>query len=246
MGLNCVRDAIRNTKSAYLYADYNNPLPDFMIELSHMSDITVTSWKHPGLWKLLKNPHVIRRGTDTNLFYPLPDVEPIYDIVFVGNNFGGKPRMKVINFLHQHFNLYIVGAGWDKQFNQLGKKSKSYKHLNYLLNLGKTTVDIFNLYDIIKDGTSHYTSNRPYQNMAVGRPHIQPYVPGVGEFFEKGYLNYKSLDNLKYGINRLLEMTQSERDLIGRVQRNEIVTRHTLVHSWKYMENLIERNLFGI
>jgi hypothetical protein len=244
-GMEQIRDAIKNTKAAYIYADYNNPLPRFATILSSMSDITVTSWKHPELWRKLKNPHVIRRGTDTDLFFPLPDVKPIYDVVFAGNNIGGKPRLKVLNFLRQHFNLYIIGAGWDKKFNQLGQKAINYKHLNELLNLGKTTVDIFNLYDIIGDGASHYTSNRPYQNMAVGRPHIQPYVPGVEEFFKNGYLNYKSLDNLEYGINRLLEMTQSERDLIGIVQRKEIVTRHTLAHSWKYMEKLIERELFG-
>ena len=244
-GMDQIRNAIKNTKAAYIYADYNYPkLPRFTIELSHMSDITVTSWKNPKLWKTLKNPHVIRRATDTNDFYPLPDVDPIYDVVFAGNNFGGKPRYKVLNFLNKHFNLYVVGNGWPSKFQQLGRKTKSYVELNQCLNMGKVTVDILNMGNPIEDGTSHYTSNRPYQNMAVGRPHLQPYVPGVSEFFEKGYLNYKSLENLEYGVNRLLEVHQTERDLIGKVQRNEIVTRHTFAHAWKYMENLIEKNLF--
>ena len=243
-GMDIIRRAIRNTKAAYIYADYPHPLQSFTLELSHMSNITLTSWKHPVYWQSLKNPHMVQRATSVEQFYPIPDIKPIYDVVFAGNYNGGEPRLKVLNFLHKHFNLYIIGSGWDKKFNQYGKRSENYDKLNQVLNSGKTTVDIFNSIDMLEDGATHYTSNRPYQNMAVGRPHIQPYLPGIREFFKKGYLEYKSLDNLAYGINRLLEMTQSERDLIGRVQRNEIVTRHTFAHAWKYMEKLIENNLF--
>ena len=192
----------------------------------------------------LKNPHVVRRATDPNQFHPLPEIEPIYDVVFAGNNSGGEPRMKVMEFLHKNFNLYIVGAGWPKKFNQLGRKTSNYAGLNKHLNEGKVTVGAFNLIDKVKDGASYYTSNRPYQNMAVGRPHISPYCPGVHEFFEKGYLDYKDLDQLKTQIEILLSTSQEKRDEIGRVQRNEIVTRHTYAHAWKYMEEIIEKNLF--
>ena len=243
-GMDQIREAIKNTKAAYIFADYRNPLPEFALQLSHMSDITVTSWKQPSLWKTLKNPHVIRRATDPNKFKPLPEIKPIYDVVFAGNNVGGKPRMKVLEFLYKNFNLYIVGAGWPKKFNQLGRKTGSYVSLNKHLNEGKVTVDIFNRTDMVKEGVSYYTSNRPYQNMAVGRPHLQPYVPGVQEFFEKGYLDYKDLDQLKTQIEILLSTSQEKRDEIGRVQRNEIVTRHTYAHAWAYMENIIEKNLF--
>lgn len=177
------------------------------------------------------------------MFHPIPKIEPIHDVVFAGNNIGGKPRMKVIEFLHKNCNLYIIGAGWPKKFNQLGRKT-GFVELNRLLNSAKVTVDIFNLYDIVAEGTSHYTSNRPYQNMAVSRPHIQPYCSGVEEFFEHGYLNYKSLDHLKTQIEILLNISQKKRDEIGSIQRKEIVTRHTYAHAWANMEKIIEKDLF--
>ena len=242
-GMDQIREAIKNTKAAYIYADYRHPLERFTIILSQMSDITLTSWKHPHLWKLLKNPHVARRGTDINQFYPIPGVEPVHDVVFGGNNAGGKPRMEVLNFLHKHFNLYIVGSGWPKKFNQLGRRV-GFKELNEILNKAKVTVGAFNMINKAKDGASYYISTRPLQNMAVGRPHISPYCPGVSEFFEHGYLDYKNLDQLKTQIEILLNTTQEKRDEIGNVQRNEIVTRHTYAHAWIYMQNVIERNLF--
>ena len=243
-GMDQIREAIKNTKAAYIYADYRKQLPRHTIQLSQMSDRTREQCNTYG-WKALKNPHVVSRATSINQFRPLPDIEPIYDVVFAGNNFGGEPRMKVIEFLHKNFNLYIAGAGWQKKFNQLGRKTKNYEELNTILNQAKVTVDIFNRTDMVEAGVEYYTSNRIYQNMAVGRPHIAPYTSGVAEFFENGYLSYKKLDNLKYGINRLLEMHQSERDLIGRAQRREIETRHTYEHEWANMQNIVEENLFG-
>ena len=243
-GMDQIREATVNTKMAYIYADYSNPLPLFTRQLSEMADITLTSWKQPDLWKTLKNPHVIRRATSSDKFRPLPEIKPIYDVVFAGHNYNGEPRTKVINFLNKHFNLYIVGSGWPSKFQQLGRKTKNYHELNKCLNRGKITVDIFNRRDMIKEGVSYYTSNRPYQNMAVGRPHLQPYCPGVEEFFKAGYLAYRDLNDLKTMIETLLNKPQWVRDALGNVQRNEIVTRHTYAHAWKYMENLIERNLF--
>jgi len=244
-GMDQIREAIKNTKAAYIFADYRNPLPQFALQLSHMSNITLTSWKQPELWKTLKNPHVVRRATNPNKFHPLPEIEPTYDVVFAGNNAGGKPRMKVLEFLHKNFNLYIVGAEWPKKFNQLGRKTSNYHALNKHLNEGKVTVDIFNRTNMVEEGVSYYTSNRPYQNMAVGRPHISPYCPGVSEFFEKGYLDYKDLDDLKYQIESLLRQPQWVRDALGDVQRQEIITRHTFAHVWADMEKLIEQKLFG-
>jgi len=239
-----IKEAIKNTKAAYLFADYRDPLPFFVTQFSHISNITLTSWRHKKLWTALKNPHVIRRATNPDLFKPLPDVKPIYDVVFAGNNVGGEPRMKVLEFLHKHFNLFIVGAGWPKKFNIHGKKTKNYIQLNNILNKGKVTVDIFNRTDMAAAGVEYYTSNRVYQNMAVGRPHYSPYCSGVSEFFENGYMEYHDLNHLKKMIELMLGMPQSFRDQIGQTQRQEIVTRHTYAHGWKYMQDLVERNLF--
>jgi len=242
-GMDQVREAIKNTKAAYLYADYRNPLPKFTIEFSKMANITLTSWKHPKLWKTLKNPHVVMRATDPTEFFPIPEIKPEYDVVFGGNNFGGDPRMKVMNFLNKHFNLFIIGAGWPSKFNSSGK-ARSYIHLNRTLNKGKVTVGAFNLIDKFKDGTSYYTSNRPYQNMAVGRPHLSPHCPGVSEFFKNGYMEYMNLGHLKELVELLLNMTQKERDKIGKIQRKEIVENHTYKHGWEYMEKVVKENLF--
>jgi hypothetical protein len=244
-GMDQIRNAIKNTKAAYIYADYTDPLPPFTIQLSQMSDITLTTWKNPKLWKHLKNPHVGKRATDSNQFYPIPEIKPIHDVVFAGNNFGGKPRMEVMEFLNKHFDLFIVGGGWPPKFKQHGRQSKSYVELNRLLNTGKITVGAFNLIDKAKTGVSYYTSNRPFQNMAIGRPHITPHSPGVEEYFEKGYLDYDNLSSLRIQIETLLLASQEQRDEIGKIQREEIVTRHNYIHAWEHMRGIIEKNLFS-
>lgn len=241
-GMDQVREAIQGYKSAYFYGDYRNPLPQHALQFSRMCDITLTTWKCPVVWKTLKNPHVVRMGTKVEFFHLIPEIEPIYDVAFGGSNFGGDPRMKVLEFLHKNFNLYVVGNGWPANWNTV--KRQNLIKLNRHLQKAKITVGVFNRTDMAAQNIEYYTSNRLYQNMAIGRPHIAPTCIGVASFFEAGYIEYRDLEELGLLIKHILKMPQEQRDFIGEVQRNEIVSHHTHAHSWAMMQKVVEDNLF--
>ena len=240
-GFDEVRKAIKGIKAAAFYGDYRNPPPQHAVIMSHMCDITLINWKSP-VWKYFKNPHVVTQGTSVKVFKPLPQAHISYDVAFGGNNYGGIPRQKVLEFLHKNFKLLVIGNGWPKNWNVIDRKG--FIGLNRHLNTAKITVGAYNWTDYQKENVEFGTSNRTYQNMAVGRPHSAPYSKGIRSIFKHGYLDYKNLDDLGNKVVKLLSMTQEARDHIGQIQRNEIASRHTYAHTWQKIQKIVEENLF--
>jgi len=239
-----IPQAIKEFKSVYFYGDFYRPIPQYVIEYSKIVDAVIFTNKDKELWINIKNNanqkniYFVSMGTDIEIFKPLENVEKKYDIIFPGNYFGknfcgSDIRLNLVKHLKDiNYNFQVIGDGWPKEINAISRQG--HHDLNLSINQAKITVGMSHFIDI-----PYYTSNRLYQCMATGVPHITWYSPGVRSLFKKSYLDvnsYQQLDNMIYGLIK----NKVKRNFFGLSQRYEIKNHHTIFDFWQQIENILQ------
>jgi spore maturation protein CgeB len=133
--------------------------------------------------------------------------------------------------IEKGYDLKVVGDGWPKDINAMPRQG--FVELNKTINQAKLTVGISHFIDV-----PGYTSNRLYQCMATGVPHIAWHSPKVAKIFKHGYTSVKSYDELDEKIELYLE-SNVRRGFAGNCQHGEIYNRHTIYHAWNRIEDIL-------
>ena len=235
---------IKKYKSVYFYGDYYTPIPAYVYKYAKICTAVIFTNKDQGLWKSIrtqcdqKNIFFVPLGTDTDIFKPLKTIDKIYDIVFGGNYLGpsfcgSKLRLDLVeHLLEKGYNLQVVGNGWPAHIN--AKPFQSHPELNFTINQAKLTVGISHFINV-----PYYTSNRLFQFMATGVPHITWYSPKVKDLFLFGYKDVNSYEELDKTIDDLFN-NNSYRIYLGNEQLWEIRDRHTIYNAWDKIEKIME------
>ena len=235
--------AIKNYKSAYFYGDWYQPIANYVKLHAKAADVVLFTNNDPAIryeLKMLgqKNVHFVSQGVDIELFKPL-HVDKKYDIVFPGNYFGTKfcgseLRLNLVRHLiDSNYNVTVIGDGWPKDINALPRQGVI--KLNKTLNQARVSVGISHFVDV-----PLYTSNRLYQCMATGTPHISWHSPKIKSLFKLGYLEVSSYKELDENLEELLA-SRAKRKFVGAVQVSEIKQRHTIFHAWNRIQKILER-----
>lgn len=220
---------------AYFYGDYRNPVPEYIEQFMALSSVTLLTWYRSDIFKKY-NAFTVRQGANPKIWRPIPNSPKKYDVIFTGSNFGSSNRLNMLSRLNDDFNLFVVGNGWPEHFNSTLRKSP--KGTNKFLQSARVNVGIFNRQDLSR--LKYYTSNRLYQGMACGKPHIGPRTDGLSEYFRETdhYFDYRSYSDLKKKINILIK-NHSLRRRAGEAQRAAIIRENTVWHAWQRMEKII-------
>lgn len=244
-----VRLAITPYKSVYFLGDYRDPFPRWGYAYSTLCDMVLFTWKDVKIWKSInamgqKNIHCVHQGTNTDVFSPLPDIEKTADVSFGGGFYGdnfsdAKERLATVKMLQDKYDCQIAGDGWPSYIDAVPRLN--HPKLNKFHNQARVTVGIHNRI-FGRYGIKHATSNRLYQCMSIGIPHIAQYSPGVGSRLGESYLDWETHDDLREKIDHLLENPQVA-EKIGEQQRKQIVENHTTAIAWKGMEDTIRKCL---
>lgn len=223
----------------FFYGDYRSPILSETYNFMSMSKVVLLTWYRKDIYSKY-NVFTVRQGVNPNVWCPIEGYEEKYDIVFSGSNYNSNIRMDIIDNLHRDFKLFVVGNGWPSYINSTSKKSPA--GTNKFLNSGKVNVGIFNRQD--NSDVKFLTSNRLYQGMACGKPHIGPRTIGLPTYFREidYYMDYSDYSDLKTKINILLKNYRL-RKRAGEAQRAAIIREHTVWHAWKRMETIIEANI---
>jgi hypothetical protein len=239
-----IKSIINGYKSIYFYGDYYTPIPTYVKQIAGMCDAVVLTNKDKALWRELKagygqkNIHFASMGADTDTMQPVL-CKKKYDVLFVANYFGSSfcgsdIRLEFATKLKERFkdSFTIVGNGWPQHFNALPKHGGP--SINKTINESKLTVGMSHFINV-----PYYTSNRIYQSMATGIPHIAWYSPGVKNIFKKGYIEVSSYGQLFKTIKKFLHDPYL-RSKVGLDQYFEIKQRHTIYHFWDKIEKIIK------
>lgn len=253
--------------SVYFYGDYRgDEIPYYARNLAETANLFLPTWYNEELFKNLKqdNIEVVHQGTDTNIFKPLPDIEKKYAVCFVANyydeetryrisegEFGYRKdlseilpesdlRLEIADTLAEKYgkDFALAGVGWPESLKAkctyLGKTNHVQTNLVYNESLCSV-------------GVSHYlnveymTSNRLFQAMASGTPHIAWYSPKVEELFdEDSYLDAKNIHELLLIVEALIAHPSTAKSM-GEDQRNCILERHTIERAWDRILKVIEK-----
>lgn len=245
-----IRLAIKPYKSVYFLGDYRNPFPRWAYAYATLFDMVLFTWEDTKIWNSIremgqKNIFCVHQGISPKVFKPLPDVmSKKFDVTFGGGYYGDNfsnaaERLKTIKFLNERYNLQVIGDGWPSYIPSIPRVN--HHELNKIHNQSKVTVGIHNRI-FGKYGVKYGTSNRLYQCMAIGVPHITQYSPEVSKLFDMGYMDWKTRDELAQKIDALLPDTEL-RHVIGKIQRHQIKKYHTTLHAWLRIEDKIRQCL---
>jgi hypothetical protein len=251
--------------SVYFYGDYRGTeIPYYAKKLAEIANLFLPTWYNEKIFKNLnqKNIRVVHQGTDVNTFRPLPDIEKKYTVAFVANYFDEETRYRMsegefgyrkdlsevlpeselrlevaIKLVEKYGKEFVIaGTGWEKYLQ------------NKCTLLGKTNHEETNLVynqSLCSIGISHYlnvdymTSNRLFQAMASGTPHIAWHSPKVDELFDDSYLETDSVVQLLSLVGHFVKYP-IEALSYGVSQRNCILERHTLEKAWDRILKIIE------
>lgn len=240
-----VRLAIKPYFSVYFLGDYRNPFPAWAAAYATTCNMVLFTWKDPNIYSELKsmgqrNIFCIHQGINPDVFRPLPGSPKVYQVAFGGNFHGinfsnAAERLKNVRFLNQHYNFQVIGGGWPSDVGALPRKN--HPSLNRILNQAHITVGIHNRL-FHKYGVKYGTSNRLFQCMAIGIPHVAQQSPGIHELFDDSYIEWVDRKDLLRKIDWLLSCPDIARE-VGQKQRECIINNHTTIHAWMRMEERI-------
>jgi len=244
--LKILQTFFKDRKTVHWYGDYRKPFEEFTEQLIQMCDLNLFTWREPSVFEEIKRKYnkdilFVTQGMNPEMFYPMKDIEKIYDVSFAGNYYGrdfgeSHVRIEMIEYLRGHdINLCVAGQGYPKDFDTIGRKG--YDKLNKIYNQSKVTIGLSNA-DFKSRGVEYATSDRLWHCMAVGVPHINYRCLKIEELFDDGYLQADSFEEMKDMILALLDDPQ-ERDRIGRIQREQILKYNTHEKAWQRIENII-------
>lgn len=210
----------------------------------------------------------IQQGTDENIFKPIKELHkdtPDFAVTFAGayipessrrilmeKEFGNSNHLfddvlplaefrkelmiKLMEIYGKRFCL--VGPGWEKDVftnATLYPKRYSWNALNTFYNRSACSFGINHYTDV-----PYYTSNRLYQGMAAGVPHISWRCPKLEEIIPNNALaEVSSIEELLSAI-KVFNENKQVRDRKARIQRETVLQNFTLEHAWGRMEEIIK------
>ena len=118
-----------------------------------------------------------------------------------------------------------------------GKIRKGMIEYNQMINQSRITVGMSHFNNV-----DYYTSNRLYQCMATGVPHIAWHAPRIAEYFNAGYLEVDSYEQMEKVLDLFLS-SKFWRHTVGRAQYRETLKDHTLACAWDRMKAIIKNVL---
>jgi hypothetical protein len=232
--------AVTGRKTIYFYGDYYRPIPGYVQYYGSLCDFVILTNKDKQVWKSIdnKNIYFVSQGVDIDLFYPICTTKQ-YDIIFAANYLGPKflgsdIRLEFARFIKNlPYKTAIIGNGWPLDIEALPRQGVI--QLNRTINESRLTVGMSHFVDV-----PYYTSNRLYQCMATGVPHIAWASPRVKSLFRQGYIEVDSYEKLGLCIKKLLENHELRLDY-GMKQFFEVRNHHTIFHFWEKVEAILEK-----
>ncbi len=177
-------------------------------------------------------------ATDLDTFKYLHGTEE-FDAVFIGSNYNDRfpdsmTRLRLMKRATEKNNMILYGNNWPNHFQRGGQVYG--KDFSVAVARSKMTLGI-NAYNNI----CGYTSNRTWNSLACGRPHLVYYYLGIEEMFD----NYKHLiwfKNISEALKIIKELKKDEvlRNEIGRNGRDLIAEKHTYYHRALEIKDLYE------
>jgi len=233
--------AIADYKSVYFYGDYYRPVAEYVKAYAKACDVVLLTNKNRQFWSQLENDNIffVHQGVDVKYFHPV-SCEKKHDIVFAANYFGPKfigsdIRLEFARHIKSMpYKTLIVGNGWPKDIEAIPRQG--VLELNNTLNESRLTAGMSHFIDV-----PYYTSNRLYQCMATGVPHIAWHCPGVENIFNKGYIaNINTYEKFDSVVEKLL-CNHELRLNIGMQQFSEIRNHHTIFDFWQQVERILDK-----
>lgn len=199
---------------------------------------TVISKEDQDLLQLGTNTvKVIPNGVDTDYFQPMPDVEPVYDIGFIGN-LGYLPNVSAAEYLvrevvplsDQPLKVLISGARPHPRVQQLA--SKGVKVQGWIDDIRMAYDQCKLIVAPIYDGTGQ--QNKILEAMSMGIPCITTtnVNRAIGAIPGKEIMIADDATSFNSGINKLLE----NKELYNTISSNALKMVETK-YSWKEMVN---------
>lgn len=234
-------EAIRGYRSVYFYGDYYRPAAEYVRAYAKACDVVLLTNKDRDFWSQLENDNIffVSQGVDVQYFKPV-NCEKNCDIVFAANYLGPKfigsdIRLKFARHIKSlPYKTKIVGNGWPEDIGALPRQGVI--ELNMTINQSRLTAGMSHFVDV-----PYYTSNRLYQSMATGVPHIAWHSPGVSKIFNNGYIaNIDSYDKFDCAVETLLS-NDALRLNVGMRQFSEIRNHHTIFHFWQRVERILKQ-----
>lgn len=166
---------------------------------------------------------VLQQATDPDVFFPDPDPEFEYDLVFVGNSRKVERRI-LRDLLPTNHNLAVWGSNWE------GLIDDKYVVDTYLPNQqvrkAYSTASIV-LNDHWDDMREHgFISNRIYDALACGALVISDHLPEIEQVFGDAVVTYETPEELKRLVDYYLSSPR-ERAEKGRRGRELVLEQHT-------------------
>lgn len=234
-----------DTLIIYWYGDQRGiAVPEFA-KLGAVADIMLVSnsdknqfeqYKKLGVKKIMAH----HTGTDTDVFKPIQAIqqtEEHYDAIFLGSNYNVRfpesiTRKKMIKRINNNFKLIVYGNNWP---NYLARGGLVYKDAYAVaVSNAKITLGI-NAYNNING----YTSNRMWNCLACGKPHLACYYDGIENMFEnwKHLIWFKDSDEALKIIKKLLK-DKKMREEIGMNGRQYVVNKHSYLCRAEEIKNI--------
>jgi glycosyltransferase involved in cell wall biosynthesis len=195
---------------SHFYGD--PPFPSYCLRTGIVADAVYTSnISFTDYARLcdLQNFEYMPCPTDPAIFHPV-DTEKQYDVIFIGNN-NEPTRRSTLDAIHEHYNLTVFGADWERTSFHLGG-------LVYNEEFGKVVSSARVVLSVVGDRWKQwkaYFSNRLINSLACGGVVAQTYTPGLEDVFENGkhLFWYNDIDELLEIIDRVLKNDDLQRTI---------------------------------
>jgi len=182
---------------------------------------------------------VLEQAADPWVMYPDPREQLAHELVYVANS-RNVLRPIARDLLGTEHDLAIWGANWD---GLIDTSRVIGEHIpNSALRQVYSSADIV-LNDHWDDMREHgYISNRVYDALACGALVLSDDVPGLAERFGEAVVVYRSAEELRELIERLLA-DPAERRRRAELGRAAVLREHTFAHRVERLLSIVEERV---
>jgi hypothetical protein len=169
---------------------------------------------------------VLPQATDPRVFFPEPDPRFRHELAFVGNTRGVRRRI-VEDAIGASRDLAVYGAGWAEIIDPALIVSEFVPNHELHRVYSSSSIVLCDHWDDMR--AQGFVSNRVFDALACGAPVISDDVPGLPALLGEGVLTYRTREELRLLIDRLLA-DPAERARLGTRGRELVLSAHTFAH----------------
>ncbi len=182
---------------------------------------------------------VLEQATDPWVMYPDSREELAHELAYVANS-RNVLRPIARDLLPTHRDLAIWGANWEGLIDTSRVVAEHVPN-SELRHVYSSAAIVLN--DHWDDMREHgYISNRIYDALACGALVLSDEVPGLTERFGEAVVVYRSADELRESIDRLLA-DPAERRRRSELGRATVLDEHTFAHRVDRLLALVEERI---